>query len=187
MTFYSFSNSKQNTLTKFVFVALFSVLYSANLKKVSYPVNNKLINGRYWIKNIGGAQPDLFYLYPVPNGSSLNLKYLRQNWRITNLNNPKKVLGDIECAQAIVKVERVSDSDRVFLSTDGGLRVDLWNHTNDNNQKWYFCPRDSYWNIIMERADGSKGYLSTNDKGLVDLWNEDDGSGRQRWTIDKRD
>lgn len=196
MTFFFFSRTKQFTLAMVVYFALFSILLGANLKKQNYKISQELLDRLpqvpLHIKMISyNVEPGLNFLSTDPNGTYVNLfnkddNSGRQKWIVKVDKNADGIKDrDVICAKATVEVSGGYNQDqRKYLSTDGGVAVDLWNKIDSpNNQYWYFCPHGSYFNIINLRKDKSRGYLSTNYSGQVDLYEREDGTGRQRWLV----
>jgi hypothetical protein len=108
----------------------------------------------------------------------------RQKWRIIPVSGQNDVYY-IQVASGI-------NNNRTYLSTNAdGSSVDLW-YLDDGSarQRWKIIPvqNSSSANTYLIQSCGgvstNKKFLSTNADGTkVDLWSEDDGSGRQRWTI----
>jgi len=94
-----------------------------------------------------------------------------------------------------LKIKGGTKGGRQWLSvTHDGKKVDL-SKVNGNRQKWLFFQREDGWynimltgSMIRYRKDLTLNnmYLSvTKDGKKMDLSNTDDGSGRQRWKINK--
>lgn len=102
----------------------------------------------------------------------------------------------IEIAPGIYNlvVEKGVSSDRKYLSTNTeGTTVDLWGKDDGSGrQRWTFTPiRNSptcemYLIKVVAGVTGDRAFLSCSEDGTrVDLWPDDDGSGRQRWQLQK--
>lgn len=110
----------------------------------------------------------------------------RQQWEF-NL-----VPGEINVYN--IKIVKGASTNRVFLScTESGDKVDLWDcDDGSGRQRWELIPMidsptpNTYLIRIADGVSTNNKLLSCTPNGLkVDLFDHDDGSGRQRWQIQK--
>lgn len=113
----------------------------------------------------------------------------RQRWKIElfKFSSPIYNLG-VECAKVIFETQ--GGNLWKYLSSDLESKLYLWYNYTDytGKQNFYMCNHGSYWNILQIKANKKGTYLSTNNDGtIVDLYDQDDGSGRQRWILERLD
>ncbi|OOM76758.1 hypothetical protein [Clostridium sp. BL-8] len=147
---------------------------------VANPVNLQILHGLDTDRNLLSCTDDgtVVNLWSVDDESG------RQKWRFTRVKGYNDVYN--------ITVVRGVYSGRTYLSaTPDGDLVNLWPEDDGSGrQRWQLVPVQSFSGhstYLIKVYDGvcsDRKYLSCSADGtIVNLWPEDDGSGRQIWSI----
>lgn len=146
----------------------------------SNAVNLQILHGLNTNRNLLSCTDD---------GTVVNLwagddKSGRQKWQFTRVEGYDDVYN-------IRVVDGVYSSRKYLSATPDGDSVNLWSEDDGSGrQRWKIIPvknYSGYSTYLIEVYDGvwsGRKYLSCSEDGtIVNLWGEDDGSGRQIWSI----
>lgn len=146
----------------------------------SNAVNLQILHGLNTNRNLLSCTDD---------GTVVNLwagddKSGRQKWQFTRVEGYDDVYN-------IRVVDGVYSSRKYLSATPDGDSVNLWSEDDGSGrQRWKVIPvkkYSGYSTYLIEVYDGvwsGRKYLSCSEDGtIVNLWGEDDGSGRQIWSI----